>query len=292
MMSESAIAGNPVVDVPAAAPNTMVPGVYGIRIGGLDAFSLLAEVDADAPGLELSFEFGQVGDRTETFTEDRAEISLVEGGWMSLTRSGEAHLVLPRPTAAEEILHPWLVPAAATFNGWQGRQVLHGGAFCRDGRAVAILGAKEDGKSSMLAWLSGMPEVEILADDLVIVDEGTVFAGPRCIDLRPGSLQAVRESCAHRLVRDATRMRLGLGPCSPTAALEGIVILAWNEGPEVTIEALSPSEGVIALFPHALNAGRRGFLLDLLEMPIWVLRRPKSWSAMPAVADRLLGLLD
>ena len=154
------------------------PGVYGLQLRGLDEATLLSRVNLRAPALNVSIELGEIAKRVELFEDDRAEISLIEYGWISLTREGHARFLIPAPVPVDEIVHPWLVPAAATFNGWHGRQVLHGGVFSHDGRAVAVLGEKEDGKSSLLAWLSRDEEIEILADDLVVVENRTVFAGP------------------------------------------------------------------------------------------------------------------
>ncbi len=134
-------------------PSAGVPGAYGLRLAGLDVDQLLPRVAADAPRLEVSLSRGCVTHREEEFLTDRAEISLLDGGWISLTRAGRADFTLPYAVSAEELLHPWLVPAAATFNGWFGRQVLHGGVLAREGRALAVLGEKEAGKSSLFAWL-------------------------------------------------------------------------------------------------------------------------------------------
>ena len=68
-------------------PTATAPGVYGMRLIGLGDVPLLSEVDTDAPVLDVSFELGRVTGRVETITHDDAEISLVEGAWLSLRRS-------------------------------------------------------------------------------------------------------------------------------------------------------------------------------------------------------------
>jgi hypothetical protein len=265
------------------------PGVYGLQLRGLQNATLLSEVDLSAPSLEISIEIGRATGRVESFQPDHAEISLVDYGWVSLSRSGRAHFVLPSQLPVDEVLHPWLVPAAATFNGWCGRHVLHGGAFAQGKRAVAVLGNKEDGKSSLLAWLAQGEDVEVLTDDLIVVQDGAVFSGPRCIDLRPGAAEPLGRA-GSRLVRGQSRLRLELPPCRPKARLDAIVVLAWGAGPDVVLRPLSATLGLAALLPHALNAGQ-GDLLALIGTPVWVLERPRTWDSMGEVKERLLSLL-
>lgn len=299
MPRASDIADHPVAvdafDGPAGTSGEVdAPGAYGLRLSGLTAAERLAHVERDAPQLEVSFSCGRVHDRTERFTADRAEIALIDDGWISLERSGRAELILPQAVPEEEMLHPWLVPAAATFNGWLGRQVLHGGLYARDGRAVAVLGDKQAGKSTLLTWLALTDEFDILADDLVVIEDGLAFAGPRYIDLRTGSLDVLGPSNRHRLVRDGSRLRLELPAAAPAAELVGVVILNWWRSPEVALRSLAPSEGLASLLPHALGGGERGLhgrLLDLLHVPTWMLLRPRDWSIMPAVEEQLRGLL-
>lgn len=274
-------------------PGQTAPGVYGLRITGLDAGAIMSQVAASAPALHLSLTQGRVLDRAQAFHENQAEIRLLDDAWLSLSRSGETTFTLPNPVPAEEIVHPWLAPAASTFSRWIGRQVIHGGIVAREGRALALVGHREAGKSSLLAWLASDGALDILADDLVVLDGTTVFAGPRCIDLRPGSAEAIANAQG-RVVREATRLRIGLPPCVPSAALVGTVVLDWGEDDRVTLERMSPTEGVTALLPHAQSNAQgssRVGLLDVLDLPVWTLTRPRTWQSMPAVAAELTRLL-
>jgi hypothetical protein len=265
--------------------------VYGLRVTGLPDCTLLSRVTGDSPELNISMATGRVGDRDQLFTDDLAEVALIDDGWVSVHRSGRAHFTIPSPISDDELLHPWLVPAAATFNGWQGRQVLHGGAVARQGHAIAVLGDKEDGKSTLLAWLDQESDLEILADDLVVIESGSVFSGPRCIDLRPGSAQVVGRADNGRLVRGDSRLRLSLGPCTEGNQLAAVVVLSWTNGASVEMERLSPADGLARLIPHGLKSGRNGSLLELLGLPIWSLGRPKTWAVMPEAAGHIESLL-
>jgi hypothetical protein len=269
-----------------------VPGVYGFRLEGVDDVSLLSCVAASAPTLRVSIEIGRAPDREESFGPDAAEIGLIDGGWVSLTRAGHAHFVAPRQIPSGELVHPWLVPAAATFSGWHGRLVLHGGGFSFGGQAIAILGNKEDGKSTLLAWLARSEDVSVLVDDLLVIESGSVLAGPRCIDLRPGTAEIFDDAAGHSVVRDASRLRMELPPCSPAAPLGALVVLSWSQEDHVSLRRLTASEGMAALLPHALNPGPNGRLLDLVNIPVWLLARPRTWSSLPQVADLLRDLAD
>jgi hypothetical protein len=277
----------------SAARGGLVPGVYGLRVQGVSADGIFSLVRADSPRLEVSVEEGRVLDREERFGEDAAEIRLIGNGWVSLSRAGHAHFVLPNLVPGEEVIHPWLVPAAATYSGWLGRHVLHGGIYSRDGRAVAVLGDKEAGKSTLLAWLATHGEGEVLADDLVVLDAGIVYSGPRCIDLRPGTAEAIDAIASKRLVRDASRQRVRLPPCRESAEIVGVVVLSWDEGRDVSLIRMGPSEAVAVVLPHALkvDTSHRTGLLDLLGYPVWRLARPRTWESTPRVAGELAELL-
>lgn len=268
-------------------------GAYGLRLRGLEGAKLLSEVGGDAPCLDVTFDYGVVSATEQRIDRDGAEIALIDRGWVSLKRSGQARFVLPRPIDPDEILHPWLVPAAATFNAWHGREVFHGGVVARRGNAIALLGEKMDGKSSLLAWLSHTPDIDVLADDLVVVDGRTVYAGPRCIDLRKGSAPALIGGMRQRVVRDGERLRLTLPPCPASAALSAMVILCWgsSEG-EVSLQRLTAAAGLESLLPHSLSEGPPTGLLPLLDIPVWLLIRPRTWDSMPAVMQRVCELMD
>jgi hypothetical protein len=49
---------------------------------------------------------------------------------------------------------------------------------------VLVFGPKAAGKSTTLAWLAEHLGLTIISDDLAVVVDGAVLAGPRSIDLR------------------------------------------------------------------------------------------------------------
>ena len=54
-------------------------------------------------------------------------------------------------------------------------------ALAVGGRALGVVGTREAGKSSTLAWLA-VAGTEVLCDDLLVIDGQSTFKGPRTID--------------------------------------------------------------------------------------------------------------
>ena len=199
-----------------------------------------------------------------------------------------------RPPDAD-LLHPYLAPAAALRWRWLGREVLHAGAFVSRAGAVLMLGDKEAGKSTTLAWLAEARSVPVLSDDLAVLREGRVLAGPRALDLRPtvaadsGDLAAV---LAHgEWVRHRQRLRVPLTPAPADVVVVGLVSLEW--GPSVEVVPVPFAERLARIGAQRSYPGLDGdpvALLDLAAVPMVCLRRPRAPSSLPA-AGRVLERL-
>lgn len=270
-------------------------GVYGLHITGLGDVSAYAGGPmSGSPRLAVEREIGTRSPDCESqLHEDRAVIALIDDGVVHIRRDPPlARFVLPHPLSDDELLHPWLVPAAATTSAWNGRRVLHGGLVTDGSRAVAVVGDKEGGKSTLLAWLAVRSELLVLSDDLVVAEGDVVFAGPRLIDLRPGSLPHLPEAAGARLVRGGTRHRLSLPPGPARVELIGIVVLAWAE--ETSLDPVGPAGRLPLLLPHALTGGvplGASGVLGFAGYRTWRLQRPRRWESMPQTLDLLTGLL-
>ena len=138
----------------------------------------------------------------------------------------EAHFHL-RPTADEDLLHPYLAPAAALFWQWSGREAIHAGVFEAEAGAVMMLGDKEAGKSTTLAWLATQGGTAVLSDDLAVLDGDDVLVGPRSIDLRVGG-EGTLPGVSEHLVRSGERHRVRLPAAPPALRLAGLVVLDWG----------------------------------------------------------------
>ena len=165
-------------------------GCYGIRLRGLDgAADLLVELPDDAPEYAVAAEIGRAADEHEHVDDERAELRLRSGGQIVVDRNAQTVLYrVPHPVRDDELVHPYLAPAAAVINRWQGRESIHAGAFAVDGRALGVVGTREAGKSSTLAYLA-LNGTDVLCDDMLIVDGDHPLAGPRSIDLRADAAQ-------------------------------------------------------------------------------------------------------
>jgi hypothetical protein len=189
-----------------------------------------------------------------------------------------------------DVLHPFLAPAAALAHLWAGREALHGGAFASPAGAVALLADKEGGKSTSLAWLATEHCVPVLADDLVVVTQGAVLAGPRCLDLRPTSLLKPPLRARVRRMRKRDRLRLTLAPAPGEVPLAAIVVLRF--GQRVTLRQVPPLERLGLLLPNRmftdLVPGNPATILDMATLPMLVLTRPRGGAGLRIGAQALV----
>ena len=222
--------------------------------------------------------------------DDRAELRLRSGGQIIIDRRDQTVLYrVPHAVRADELVHPYLAPAAAMINRWQGRESIHAGAFAVDGRALGVVGAREAGKSSTLAYLA-LDGTDVLCDDMVIVDGDRPLAGPRSIDLRADAAERLQAGEAIGMTGARRRWRLSIGATAP-ATLTGWVFLAW--GDRVEARRLPARERIPRIAEERglrLPPVRPDALLTLAELPAWELSRPREWESLPQAADLLREL--
>jgi hypothetical protein len=269
-------------------------GAYGFRLHGIDAAAhLLTSAEPAWPELTLVRSVDDTrGPQRDRVDEDQAELVLRSGGWVELRRAdARATYHLRQPASDGDLLHPYLAPVAALAARWLGRESFHAGAVVVNGGAWGVLGDKEAGKSSTLASLAlaGHP---VLSDDILVLDKGDVFAGPRCIDLReePAQRLGVGEPLGVVGVRERFRLELGAAPAR--VPLRGFVSLEW--GGEVSVEPVRGAERLLALVPHRallLETSAPADLLELSSLPFLRLRRPRGWDSLADTVERLLEAL-
>ncbi len=187
--------------------------------------------------------------------------------------STEAHFHLGGAPPDEDLLHPYLAPAAALYWQWAGREAIHAGVFEVGGGAILMLGDKEAGKSTTLAWLATQGGTPVLSDDLAVLDGDDVLVGPRSIDLRVG--QGTLPGVSEHLVRSGERHRVRLPAASPTLPLAGLVVLDWapeaelgpgrlrrphgaDRTPADVPDRAGEPDGVVGAGQRADDPGRRG----------------------------------
>jgi hypothetical protein len=261
---------------------------YGFRLAGVESNYLQRGGDEGRPLLTVRRAVSEPGNRGQT-PEDVTVLALLGGGRLVLDRDARtADFETPEQLDDDELVHPYLAPAAAVMAGWQGWDAFHAGAFAQEGRAVAVLGARERGKSTLLAALA-LDGVPIVTDDVLVVERGITHAGPRCIDLRRHG-EAALPGAALEPSRAGTRARLPLPALTESAELAGWVALDWGE--RLELESLRPSQRLHRLAGAHSRAGdpRDGALLELARLPGWVLRRPPRLELLPESVRLLVEL--
>ena len=222
---------------------------------------------------------------------EHAELPL-HSGWVAIDRSpARATFRVRGPLADRDLIHPYLAPAAAVAARWAGRESFHAGAVVVGGGAWVVLGGKEQGKSTTLAWLA-LQGHDVLADDLIVLAGASALAGPRCIDLRAESAARLGAGEPLGVVGMRERWRLALAPVAEQVPLRGWISLAWDD--EVAMEPLRGAERMLALLPHRsvrLVPGAPEALVDLSSLPVWRLRRPCRWDSLTDAGGRLLDAI-
>jgi hypothetical protein len=201
----------------------------------------------------------------------------------------------PLPFSPEALVHPVLTIPLSILAHWRGDVTLHGGAFIHADGAWGIVGEREAGKSSMLAALAerGVP---IAADDLLVVDDGWVRAGPRCVDLRPDVASHLPSARDLGVVGTRPRFRLSTPPAPARSRLRGLFVLEWHEEPEPQLVPMTTQERLFVIYRQEsialLGFAEGGKVVELLELPMWRFRRRRDWRATPAAVDRLLAAAE
>jgi hypothetical protein len=268
----------------------LAQGAYGLRLRGVAAPSLLMKAGSDWPELTISQAVGDGVISQERVTADRAELRLRAGGRLDIDRvQGSALYTVPRILRDEELAHPYLAPAAAIVQRWHGRESLHAGAFLAGGGAWALLGERESGKSSTLAYLANAGH-EIVTDDMLIFDGQGVFFGPRSVDLRREAADYLGTGTSIGMTGARERWRLDVGGGSTTPIpLVGCVFLEWDD--RLELAPLSGSERLERLFAHRgvrLPPTDPTALLGVAALDGFELRRPAGWDALDDAMELLL----
>jgi hypothetical protein len=266
-------------------------GAYGLVIEGIpDAAAWMQPQCEGAPVFTMRVHHpsdSSSSDAPSTLTEDGADLQLIGGGRLRISNgSPVADYYLPTRPSDEDLLHPYLAPAAALFWQWSGREAIHAGAFEVGGGAVLVLGDKEGGKSTTLGWLATEGGATVLTDDLSVLEGSIVHAGPRSIDLRVNG--AVPGVSAH-LVRSGQRHRLRLSEAPAAVPLTGVAVLQWGASVELEPVPLAERIPLIArqrTFP-AVAPSAVG-LLELSSVPMIRASRPRDLAGLASFGRALL----
>jgi hypothetical protein len=263
-------------------------GAYGLKLSGVPGVrDALVPAPHTWPSVSVKFVRG-AGDGAITDDGDFATVGLPWGGEARLDRAARtAILANPQPVSDDFFLHPTLAYVASVFSGWMGRCRFHAGAFVGATGAWGVLGGHEAGKSSTLGWLArtGHP---VLADDMLVLDGTTAFAGPRAIDFRPATAGLPAFQDGVKSVRGGQRSRYVTAPAGPEYPLRGWFVLSWG-GEEVATRTLGAGEHLRALVDnlHPVGSADETALFDLLRLPAYEVTRPRDLSTLAPTAAEM-----
>lgn len=276
----------PLISDLRSSETTATRGAYGLRFAGLDNAALVAPVPESWQQVRL--ERRTVDGRAPSSSsagENIVEIVFLNGSSLRVDRrKSSVTFFVPPEVEDDELVHPYLAPAAVHFAGWLGHTVFHSGAFVHEGGAWGVLGIRSGGKSTTLARLAQM-NIPVLSDDILVLDGASALAGPRCIDLRPDAAKRLEEHS--NTVRGGDRRRLPLPAIEPAVPLRGFFFLDWGEN--LAVYPLRPSERLALLNrscrPETANPVS---LLELARLPAWRLTRPLGFETLEDVCRKLL----
>lgn len=285
--------GHPCVSTRSAdRPPAPTHGAYGLRLVGLGASPLpLVAAPPAWPEVEVIRRRREPLTPRNSVDADRFALALATGGQLVVERAASRCVfTTPEPLTDAELVHPFLAPVGACFAWWRGGEALHAGAVMVGSGVLALIGDRGSGKSSLVASLAkdGLP---VVCDDMLVVEAGRAIAGPRCVDLRASAAEQLGVGDFIAIAGPRERWRVPLGPIEAELPFLGSVFLEW--GDKVDVVRVGPSERLVRLARHRslrLEPLKETGWLELVSHPAWQLTRPKSWSSLPAVTDRLMSL--
>lgn len=277
---------------------------YGLQLAGSgevgDALARAARwllpPDRSWPCWTLDFEYAETALapvlHDELSSDSARLVAAAAQGWIELDRKGRnTRFHAPEAIGPAALVHPYLTSTGAIAGHWLGRTVFHAGAFELDGRVWGVLGGREMGKSSLLMGLH-VSGLSVVSDDLVVVDRGHVYSGPRCLDLRAGAAKTFGAGVPLGRLGQRDRWRVDLPVVPGELPLAGWTVLGWSD--DFVIEPIDAAGRLAALAANravvARGADLQG-LLDVAVLPALLFSRPREWSSMGPGIDRLLARL-
>jgi hypothetical protein len=271
-------------------------GAYGFRLVPTHGIELpdLVPIDEGAPSAKVECRHATVLVKRIQRTDDLVTAGDRGTSLLEVRRDPPAiTLEFPDPTTPEELVHPLLTLPLSILARWRGDLTLHAGCFYAGDRAWGVMGQREAGKSTMLANLAGR-EVPLLADDLLVLDQGVVRPGPSCIDLRPDMAERIPEARYLGEIGNRARYRLTTPTPPMNPPLGGFFLLAWGQEDRVAVTPMPASEALRMLYEQEY-IGMMGpvdpvKILDLLGTPMWRVERPPDWRFTEETLDRILDV--
>lgn len=267
-------------------------GAYGLRLEGLGAVGhLLESAEATWPRLEVVVRRGAVDRLPEQVDEQGATMNLLGAVAVVRRSPGSVEFTFEDEPSLEAVVHPYLAPVAGLLSHWHERESIHAGAFVVDEGAWALIAERGGGKSSTLARLA-LEGVSIVSDDVLVIEERNVFAGPRALDLRHEAAMALGVGEPLGVLGARERWRVNLGPGATSYPLRGWIFLTWADALSITpVPAGERFQRLAAQRTIRLAPREPSRLLDLVAYPAYELARPRGWSSLQPTTKLLLESL-
>lgn len=274
---------------------TSARGAYGFRLAYPEATEPppnLLEVEAEAPLVTVTWRHATTVQDIEEVSDDRVVYGFRGRTTYYVERDpGAVRFDIPYVPPLGAFVHPLLTIGISVLARWRGDVTLHAGAFETDSGAWGFFGAREAGKSSILASL-GARGYPVVADDLLALQDGFVWAGPSCVDLRPDTAARFDDAIYLGIVGGRPRWRLPTVAGGARVPLRGFFLLDWHDDPGIVLEPLSTQERLHWLYRQEyirlVGFADPGKMVPLVALPAWRLTRPRDWERTGETVDRVL----
>lgn len=267
-------------------------GAYGLTLPDAPAEGL-ASAPSHWPEWRLALSRSDGSQVVQALNDGFARLALEPDGFVEVIHA-ERRTVLhtPEPVVPAALLHPYLGTTAIMFARWTRRLSFHAGCLVGpDGGVWAVLGDREAGKTSLLAWVL-LHGGQIFADDLLVTDGATAFAGPRILDLRQEASERFGIGDYVGRLGSRERWRVKVGDVSPELPLRGFIQLGWSD--RISLRSVPMPDRLRAL------ARNRGLLVgeeapdawfQVVSLPLLRFERPRDWAQLDASTEQLLSAM-
>jgi hypothetical protein len=272
-------------------------GAYGFRLDYADEEGTppnLIELDSSMPVVVVTWRHASTVRDIEEVSESRVVYGFRGATTYYVEREPRRiGFDIPYIPPLGALVHPLLTIGISVLARWRGDVTLHAGAFETPRGAWGLMGAREAGKSSILASI-GQRGHAVVADDLLAIQAGSVWAGPSCVDLRPDSAARFPDADYLGVVGGRPRYRLPTVPGHARVPLRGFFILDWHEHPAIALEPLSSQERLHWIYRQEyirlVGFADPEKMVPLVALPAWRLRRPRDWEWTEEAVDRVLEI--
>ena len=281
--------------------NSTSSGAYGFRLhypDTLDPSNLvdLVPLDASLPEVKVRWRYATTIVDVEEIGDDRVVYGVRGATTFDVRRDPPVvRMDFPAPVPPGALVHPLLTVGMSILARWRGDVTLHAGAFETFQGGWGVIGAREAGKSSILASI-GARGFPVVADDLLTIQAGHVWAGPSCVDLRPDTAAHFPEARYMGFVGNRPRHRLTTPRGSARVPLRGFFLLDWHDRSGVSLERVPAAQRLRSLYRQEyirlVGYSEPRELVPLVALPCWRVSRARDWSATAETVDRVLEIAD